>query len=301
MPDLTPSGLRRILMLRQFPVLCDAELGELTMFAENVTEVVLPAGTAVASAGSRLAALHLVLSGEIATIGIPRTTWGPRQIFGALEVLADRDAAQTAVTTATTATLQLLAPDVTEILEESFGVTLAALRGLAAARAALGRLRAPPCRLPDRTPVGSLGLVERLIVLRQQPAFSGAPLEPLVALAHASDEVVLPAGTLVTRSGAPGASSYVLLDGASSAIDAAGATRRLGPGDSFGHLEALGGLLHEETIEVVETTRALKVDAARVFDIIEDHTDFGRAILAALADGLLASPQLAPSLQYHLA
>ena len=294
MPDLTPSGLRRILTLRQFPVLRDAELGELTMFAENVTEVVLPAGTAVASAGSRLAALHLVLSGEIATIGIARTTWGPRQIFGALEVLAHRDAAQTAVTTATTTTLQLLAPDVTEILEDSFGVTLAALRGLAAAQVARGRLPARPCRIPDPTPVGSLGLVERLIVLRQQPAFSGAPLEPLVALAHASDEVVLPAGALVTCAGAPGASSYVVLDGASSAIDAAGATRRLGPGDAFGHLEALGGLPHEETIEVVENMRALKVDAARVFDIIEDHTDFGRAILAALADGLLASPRLVP-------
>jgi hypothetical protein len=43
--------------------------------------------------------------------------------------------------------------------------------------------------------------------------------------------------------------------------------------------------------------RVLKVDAARVFDVIEDHTDVGRAILAALADGLLARPRLALSLQ----
>jgi hypothetical protein len=34
--------------------------------------------------------------------------------------------------------------------------------------------------------------------------------------------------------------------------------------------------------------RALQIDASRVFDVIEDHTDFGRAILAALADHLLA-------------
>ena len=48
----------------------------------------------------------------------------------------------------------------------------------------------------------------------------------------------------------------------------------------------------EETIEVVEPMRDLKVEASRVFDIIEDHTDFGRAILAVLADGLLATPRM---------
>jgi hypothetical protein len=36
----------------------------------------------------------------------------------------------------------------------------------------------------------------------------------------------------------------------------------------------------------------LKVEASRVFDIIEDHTDFGRAILAVLADGLLPGPRI---------
>src|SRR5690242_10646190 len=63
MPDLHPFALRRILALRQFPVLCDAELGELALFAENVAEVTLPAGIAVATAGSQLTALHLVLDG----------------------------------------------------------------------------------------------------------------------------------------------------------------------------------------------------------------------------------------------
>ena len=44
MADLHPFALRRILALRQFPVLCDAELGDLALFAENVAEVTLPAG-----------------------------------------------------------------------------------------------------------------------------------------------------------------------------------------------------------------------------------------------------------------
>jgi CRP-like cAMP-binding protein len=290
MRDVTPSTLRRILMLRQFPILCDAELGELAMFAENVSEVILPPNTTVASAGSRLGALHLVLTGEIATTGDQRRTWGPNEVFGGLEVLANREASQTAVTTVATSTLQLLAPDVVEILDDSFGVMLAALRGLAAAHASAQQR--PRARMPpDLAPADSLGFVDRLMLLRQQPGFSAAPLESLAALAHAAEEVILPAGTIVTRAGMTAMSSYVIVEGASSAIDASGAPRRLGPGDAIGHLEALAGQPHDETVEVVEPIRALKVEASRVFDIIEDHTDFGRAILAVLADGLLARPR----------
>jgi CRP-like cAMP-binding protein len=130
------------------------------------------------------------------------------------------------------------------------------------------------------------------MLLRQQPAFAAAPLESLAALAHVSEEVALPAGTLVAHAATVGTSSYVILEGTSSALGASGVSRRLGPGDSIGHLEALAGHPHEETIVVVEAMRALKVDVSRVFDIIEDHTDFGRAILAVLADGLLEVPRI---------
>src|SRR5438477_2258627 len=61
-----PFALRRMLALRQFAALRDADLAELALLAENVTEVRLPAGTVIATAGHRLAALHLILTGEIA-------------------------------------------------------------------------------------------------------------------------------------------------------------------------------------------------------------------------------------------
>lgn len=286
MADIHPFALRRILALRQFPILCDAELGELALFAENVTDVTLPAGATVAAAGSRVHALHLVLDGEIATPGPQQRTWGPRQVFGALEVLAYRDASERAVTTVETTTLQLLAPDVTDLLEDSFGVLLATLRSLAA-----GAMTCPRRGRVKVVPVAhGLGLVERLILLRQQIAFSSAPLESLLALAHVSEEVALPAGSTLTRSGAPGTSSYVILEGTSRATHQSGAIRMLESGDVFGDLETLGNLPHDEVIEVVEPVRALKLASSSLFDVIEDHADFGRAILAVLADALLARP-----------
>lgn len=286
MADVHPFALRRILALRQFPILCDAELGELALFAENVAEVTLPAGTVVATAGARLPALHLVLDGEIMTAGAQRRAWRSRQVFGALEVLADRGIAAGAVTTVDTTTLQLLAPDVPEILEDSFGVmraTLSGLAGHARMRPAQGRRAAPPAVRP-------LGLVERLLVLRQQAVFSGAPLEALVALAHAAGEVALSAGDTMMRAGEPGTSSYVLLEGAARARHASGAVRAVGPGEATGCLELIGRLHHDETVEVIEPLRALKIEALDLFDVLEDHTDFGRAILAALAGQLLDAP-----------
>jgi len=286
MADGNPFALRRMLALRQFPVLCNADLGELALLAENVAEVTLPAGAVVARAGEPLAGLHLVLDGEIATTGSSARTWGPRETFGALEVLAYRPAAAPAVATTETTTLQLLAPDVTDVLEDSFGVMLATLRGLAA-RAGL---RAPEIRTAIPPGVHTLGLAERLIVLRGLPAFSRAPLEALAALAHAAEEAVLPAGTPLARGGSHGASSIVIVDGEARMADRAGGVRTLGRGDVIGHLEMLGDLPHEDTVEAIAPVRALALAAPSLFDVIEDHTDLGRAILAVLAGILLDEP-----------
>ena len=82
----------------------------------------------------------------------------------------------------------------------------------------------------------------------------------------------------------------MIIEGASRAALASGTARELGPGDAIGHLEVLGNLPHRETVEVIAPVRALKIDAPSLFDVIEDHTDFGRAILAVLADALLDAP-----------
>jgi CRP-like cAMP-binding protein len=203
----------------------------------------------VATAGSPLTAVHLVLDGEIATVGSERRTWAPCQVFGALEVLADRDASATTMTTVATTTLQLLAPDVLEILEDSFGVMLAALRGLAAAQST----RRPP--RARTAAVHSLGLVERLILLRQQLAFSRAPLESLVALAHAAEDATLPAGRVVTRAGAAGTSSYLIVEGTARATDESRAARVLGAGDAIGHLSGASPAGASQQITARELTR----------------------------------------------
>jgi len=75
MADFNPLVLRRMLALRRFTIVADAELAELATLAENVIETRLSAGSVIAEANRRVPALHLILNG---TIESGDRTWGPQ-------------------------------------------------------------------------------------------------------------------------------------------------------------------------------------------------------------------------------
>ncbi len=291
MPDLQPHGLRRMLSLRQFKLFESADLDELATIAENLIETRVPAGTVLATAGTRLRALHLILEGRIETR--PRAhAWGPRQAFGALEVFANREALHTTVAATELRTLHLSAADIGEVLEDNFGVLLATLRELASRVVALAP--PPPRAATMFTPGNPLGLVERLILLRQQLPFTRARLQALATLAHASDEIMWPAHTVVVRAGDPATGGFIIVDGTMLATRSGSVTTELlEPGALVGHLETLAGLPHSATIETTLPVRALRSGSSAILDVLEDHTDVGLAMMATFAGALLdASPRL---------
>lgn len=272
--DDDPFVLRRVLWLRQFPWLLEAELPEVTMLAENLTEVRFAPGAVVAPAHIRPPAVHFVVEGELATAS---RTWGPRNVVGALEILAKRPVLEEVVAVRESRTLQLAESDVGEILEENFGVLRAALRGLAYG---MPRTHArPPVPPPLADP---LGFVERLILLRTQPTYRGARLDALAALAHASSEVRFAPGTQVVRFGQPALASLVIIEGW-----LAGPDGDLGPGHAIGALETLADLPYPATLESRTKVRALESSATAIFDVLEDHSDLGIAMLASVAADLM--------------
>jgi CRP-like cAMP-binding protein len=282
MSDFTSQGLRRMLLLRQFHPLEHVDLDELATVAENLVETTVPAGTVITTAGSRLRQILLILDGHVETQ--PNAyTWGPHQVFGALEVFANREARHTVVATSTLRALQLSAGDLGELLEDNFGVLLASLRELAMRLLAQGMPRRR-CAFPAFE--SALGLVDRLIVLRQQLPFASARLQALATLAHASDEITWPAHTTIVRTGDAATSGFIVTSGNLIAtrdqVD-----EPLGPGASFGYLEALAGVQHGATLETTGPVRALRSQSSALLDVIEDHTDVGLAMLAAFAQALL--------------
>jgi len=281
MPDVNPKLLRRMLALRQFPMFAATELAELATIAENVVETTFPAGAVIAPAGAQLPALHLVLEGRIEA----GRSWGARQIFGALQVFARREHLVTAVATAETQTLQLSAADLVEVLEDNFGVLLSVVRELAARMVVAGP-PGPPIVVPSAG--AELGLVDRLIVLRQLAPFAGAGLQGLSMLAHSSEEVRWAPGTIVARAGELASGSLLVLEGV--LRGPGGASYELGRGQGFGALETLAGIGHTLTLEAITPVRALHSGGTAMLDVLEDHPDIGMSIISAFARSLLDLP-----------
>jgi CRP-like cAMP-binding protein len=276
MLELDPFILPRMLALRHFSVFAGAELGELAMLAENVVEGTFARGAVVAAAGARPPALQMIVDGQIAMTG---RTWGPREVFGTLEVLARRDLTAPAIAVVDTRTLQLFASDITDVLEESTSALRAMVRDLAGQMATHHPLARTPTLVSVTAP---LGFVERLIVLRQLVPFASARLEAVATLAQASEEVRFPAGAIVARAGDRATAAFIVVDGR-----LRGGESLLGPGDAIGALEALAELGHPLTIVATTAVRALKSTTKAIFDVLEDHADFGMAMISSFAALLL--------------
>jgi nucleotide-binding universal stress UspA family protein len=209
-----------------------------------------------------------------------------------LEVLARREPAVAAIAAVETRTLQLSGAELGEVLEDNFGVLLSVLRELA------GRVLANPVRPSRHAPrlvsVGSLGLVERLIVLRRQVPFAKARLQALATLAQASEELTLPVGAVLTRAGDPATGAIVIIEGALQGRLLGGDLIVHGAGDAVGLFETLAGSRYRATIEASTPVRALASSGAALLDVLEDHTDVGLAMLATFASSLLGAPASAP-------
>jgi len=274
-----------MLLLRQFAMFGSVELGELAMLADNVVEQTFAAGTTIARIATRPTGVHLVVSGNVARAG--HESLGPRSVIGALEVFARRDMMTTAIAQTETRTLKVHPTDLAELLEDNFGLMRATVRDLAARLVthvppAIG---APIVVVPG----AALGLVERLLVLRNQLAFSGVHLEALAALAHNAEEVRWPAGTIVAREGEPPLAAYFVAEGELRV----GASGICLPGSAIGALEMLAEVRHAETIVAVTDTRAVAVGASALFDVVEDHTDLGLGMIASFANALLGAQSTA--------
>lgn len=279
-------SIQRLLTLRQFPGFADAELSELASIAENLIETTYEAGTVVAGPPGRLDAIHLVVDGRLHSAQIE---WGANQLFGAFEVIAGRGVPSPVIAAVTTRTLQLPASDFAEILEDSHGVLTSARRALARRLLSLARgtYESPTPISIETSPATALGLVDRLILLRQQIPFTTARIQALAALAQATEEAHWPAGAEIVTEGELANGALMILEGAVQITSTRRGRRVVGPGASFGWLETLGEVPFEHRAEAITPVRALRCPRVAIFDVMEDHTDFAVGLVSKLASALL--------------
>lgn len=282
------TPVQRLLTLRQFPGLEDATLDELAIIAQNVVEQHFEAGATIITP-ARSAPLHLVIEGKV--VSPSGQSWGQHELVGALEAIARRRTREPITAEVPTRTLRLAAADFREILDDNFGLLTSVRRSLA--RSLLAEVPTPPpppARLTIDDALASmdsqLGMVDRLIILRRYMPFGKGRIEALAALAQASEEIRLPARTLVGKQDDPATSVLVLLDGTVHASHG-GVSFVLGPGHAPGALECLAEVPHSATMTTLTSIRALRFPNAALFDVLEDHTDLALAMVESLAGALV--------------
>ena len=274
-----PGSVRRVLSLRQFGPLADVELGELATLAENLVETTLLHGNRIVAAGARMPALHLIVDGKIESGG---ASWGPREMFGLLEVLAREPADAPAIATVDTRVFRISAGDARELLEDNVGVLRAVLGELAGKMLEGGHdfeFGAPAAPFGDR-----MTLVERLIALRQHSPFTGARLQALTTVAQLVEQRRWQPGERVVEAAAPAETMVFVLDGVLRA-----GPRRIQPGGAVGALEAFANVPHAVAVEAETSTSTLVCPVVALQDVLDDHADLGLAMLGTLSKRLLAA------------
>lgn len=268
--------VRRVLALGRCALFHGASPAELAILAENAVETEIPAGATLAEAGHRVAAIHVIVEGEIAS-GAQR--WEAHDAFGAMEVFADRVAAGRATTTVATRTLQLDAEDLTEILEDNFGVLLATLRSVA-------RRSREPIVEADPLPLAPapLGLIDRLFLLRRHPVFARASVRSLATLAQAAQPVVWEPGVRIVHATQPVAAVHIVVAGSVRRIDE---PVDVGAGAMFGLVDTLASAPSSASFDAIGAVHGLMTPSAALLDVLEEHSDLGLAMLAALARATL--------------
>lgn len=291
MREHAPITIQRMLTLRQVPGFGDADLSELATIAENLVERTFVAGATVATPATRVPAIHLILEGRLEASN--RHAWGPRQLFGALEAIAGRPLPDRVVATTETRTLQLSTASFAEILEDNYSVLSSARRMLARQLSAVDTALIHRPRVLVDSVASSLGLVDRLLVLRGQPPFSRGSIQALTTLAAATEELQFPARSSLARAGEDADGVFIILDGIARIQRGQGADI-LTSGSAIGALETLGELAYSSDIDTISALRVLRLPSGTLFDVMEDHTDFAIALVGRLASELLdlAQPPL---------
>jgi CRP-like cAMP-binding protein len=296
MRDDTHAATQRLLTLGQFPGLAGTELGELAMIADNVVEASFAAGATVAAPSPRLPGIHLVVDGRIVAAGPAGAVmaWGPRSVFGAVEVLAGRGVASPAIAAAPTRTLALSAADFAEVLEDNYNLLTQIRRRIARQLIELGIAHSQvdvgargKVYFPARVPSGPLGMVDKLILIRHQAPFALGKIQALALLAQAAEEIDYAAGDVLTRAGDRADGALILVEGNVLATRAGVEPRVLGAGNAVGRIETLAEDAHTLTVEALGPVRALRCPGGVLFDALEDHTDLGLAMVSTLSGELL--------------
>lgn len=301
LPVVAP--LERALYLRSLHWFRELSGRELVILAQLMREEWLRRGTVLLEAGQRVRAVHLVIEGTVRCEqdGHPCEQRDTSDAVGLLELLADVESRARVSADTNVLALVIDGPALFDVIEDHFSLFLHLRAALGSAiqmlRATGGPENRPaPDAVADAAPAESAELdpVEQLIWLRRSLELRAFGISVLPALIRAGGEIRLRSGEVLWEREAEPRFLALVVRGAV-ACSGPGGTYRAGPGAVLGLEAVFCGLPHVEEARAVGEVVAIRIDAAALLDVAEDHFHVAARILAYAAGRIVAMRDQAPT------
>lgn len=125
--------------------------------------------------------------------------------------------------------------------------------------------------------------------LKQSPLFEGLSRKQLADLARLSDDLEMPAGTVLCKEGSRGQEFFVIVDGEAEVSRAGKRIATLGPGDFFGEIALLERVNRTATVTAISPVRFFIVSDRAFQAVLDLDPTIERKVLRALARRVVSS------------
>jgi CRP-like cAMP-binding protein len=272
--DLLLSNVEKVVALRDIVGFDELSAEALTAIAALATRRHYPPGAILVHAGERRSAMHLLVEGDLHATRMGRVWPHPERLVLDVFWLA-RDTMPLEIKTDGGATvLEIPLDGLDEILEEHFGVWLASAQAMAAwlmsGPAPSGELHAV------RRDGDPRALSQRIAAFQDALPFARGFVDALMQLDEEAIVVRFEPGKVVWRPGDP--SDYML-------VPVVGELRGVAPDEpcGIGGLELLANHARTTRVQATQPLVALRIGREALLDIVEDHHELARDLLAAIA------------------
>ncbi|MFT3766715.1 MAG: cyclic nucleotide-binding domain-containing protein [Minicystis sp.] len=127
-----------------------------------------------------------------------------------------------------------------------------------------------------------LGVLEKLMTLREAPLFRGLSGEELYPVGEIAEVVAHAPGDIVVRQGDPGDALFVVARGTLRVTKDDKLLNEVGPGAVFGEMALLDGAPRAATVEAVTAAELLRVPRSEFEALLDESPEIARAVIRLL-------------------
>lgn len=297
MAEPVTNRVEREIFLRAFVRGTRAPEAVVQQFTGSLVEQRVPRGAVLFRAGEPGDHIHYVVSGrvEVRDPSGRAAPWsfGPRSAIGGIDVAQGQPYSRTAVAVEDAILFRIHCDDYFEILEDNFEFAKSLIGFLFRGVEELARPLPPEVVYPDQAGPGELaglsgrrglGLIERVLVLRAAAPLARIRLQVLVRLAQEARERRLAAGEALFEPGQGTGALWLVAHGC-----VVGERRdpplaaRFGPGQMVLPYAAIAQVEAPYRAAAAVPSLVLALGREELWDVMEDHAEVGRALLAHAA------------------